>query len=114
MERRTSILILALIMQSGCRDADISEMVSDDYTFMRDTVQTVMCDSRASDRLADTMSVRNDSPMHARGQRNAGTTWFFYQPWAAKAYWGKLVRDSLIFLALSALILFLTRKKDGK
>lgn len=112
MGKRVPLLAFILIVISGCRDADISEIVSDDYTFMRDTIGTAIHESRASSRLPDTMSGITDSPMHSPGQRNAGTAWFFYQPWAAKAYWGKLLRDSLIFLGLSVLILFFTRKKD--
>ncbi len=114
MGKRVPLLACILIVISGCRDVDISEVVSDDYTFMRDTTGTVIHENRASGRLPDTMSGSSNSPMHSPGQRNAGTTWFFHQPWAAKAYWGKLLRDSLIFLGLSVLVLFLSRKKDDR
>ena len=47
--------------------------------------------------------------LHEAGQRNHGTEWFFNQPWAARFIWGKMVRDSVILIALAAGILFLSR-----
>lgn len=45
---------------------------------------------------------------HGAGNRNHGTQWFFNQPWAAPFIWGKLLRDSLIFLILAVGIFLLT------
>jgi hypothetical protein len=39
--------------------------------------------------------------LHPAGERNHGTAWFFNQPWAATFVWGKMVRDSVILLALA-------------
>lgn len=46
--------------------------------------------------------------VHDAGVRNHGTAWFFNQPWAASFIWGKMVRDTVILLALSAIILFVS------
>ncbi|MCK5785575.1 MAG: hypothetical protein KAH54_03340 [Candidatus Sabulitectum sp.] len=51
---------------------------------------------------------------HDEGDRNHGTQWFFNQPWAAPFIWGKLVRDSLVFLALAVGIFFATRKRSKR
>ena len=46
--------------------------------------------------------------VHEEGLRNHGTGWFFNQPWAASFIWGKMVRDIVILLVLSAAILFVS------
>ncbi|MEN8209514.1 MAG: hypothetical protein ABFR50_09720, partial [Candidatus Fermentibacteria bacterium] len=46
----------------------------------------------------------SDRHVHDAGQRNHGTGWFFNQPWAATFIWGKMFRDSLILLVLSAVV----------
>ncbi|PIE51987.1 hypothetical protein CSA37_08940 [Candidatus Fermentibacteria bacterium] len=50
--------------------------------------------------------------LHASGDRNHGTQWFFNQPWAAPFIWSKLLRDGAIFLVLSVVLFFLTRRKN--
>ena len=46
---------------------------------------------------------------HGAGVRNHGTEWFFNQPWAASFVWGKMLRDSIILLALAASVVLLPR-----
>lgn len=48
---------------------------------------------------------------HAAGNRNHGTQWFFNQPWAAPFIWGKLARDGAVFLALAAVLFFVTGRR---
>lgn len=71
---------------------------------------------------ASTLCIRRESPpeelvgaetdsemcIHASGERNHGTEWFFNQPWAASFIWGKILRDSLILLVLAGGILLLS------
>ncbi len=51
---------------------------------------------------------------HASGTRNHGTQWFFNQPWAAPFIWGKLFRDSVIFLGLAVAVFFFSNRKRRK
>lgn len=51
---------------------------------------------------------------HDAGARNHGTQWFFNQPWAAPFIWGKLFRDSLVFLGLAIALFIFTAKKGKK
>lgn len=51
---------------------------------------------------------------HASGTRNHGTQWFFNQPWAAPFIWGKLFRDSVIFLGLAVAVFFFSSRKRRK
>ncbi|MCK5115197.1 MAG: hypothetical protein KAR44_01270 [Candidatus Aegiribacteria sp.] len=50
----------------------------------------------------------SDRHVHEEGERNHGTGWFFNQPWAASFIWGKMFRDIIILLLLSAAILLVS------
>ena len=50
----------------------------------------------------------SDRHVHEEGVRNHGTGWFFNQPWAASFIWGKMVRDIVILLSLSAAVLLVS------
>jgi hypothetical protein len=45
---------------------------------------------------------------HEPGHICSETTWFFTQPWAARWFWGKLLRDGFVFMALAGVIFGLT------
>lgn len=54
---------------------------------------------------------------HEHHQNEAGhvcseTRWFFTQPWAAKWFWGKLLRDGLLLLALAGAVTLLSRRRS--
>lgn len=120
--RKTGLLILvfAMVTSLSCQDYDISEVVEDSYLFSRDSIdaEPSLCNTllpselEFSDSLTESAAKRG-SPMHAPGQRNMSTAWFFNQPWAATFIWGKIVRDSLLLLVLAFVIIFITRPRKG-
>ena len=115
------ILVFTMVTSLSCQDYDISEVVEDSYLFRRDSIdaEPSQCNTRLpsvfelSDSLTESASANRGSPMHAPGQRNMSTAWFFNQPWAATFIWGKMVRDSLLLLVLAFVIVFITRPKKG-
>lgn len=121
--RKTGLLILvfAMVTSLSCQDYDISEVVEDSYLFSRDSIDAepslrntrLFCELEISDSLTESASANRGSPMHAPGQRNTSTAWFFNQPWAATFIWGKMVRDSLLLLGLAFVVVFITRPKKG-
>ena len=121
--RKTGLLILvfAMVTLLSCQDYDISEVVEDSYMFSRDSIdaESSICNTRLpselefSDSQTESTATKRGSPMHAPGQRNMSTAWFFNQPWAATFVWGKMIRDSLLLLVLAFVIVFATRPKRG-
>lgn len=53
----------------------------------------------------------HDCDHHDQGVIDGETIWFFTQPWAADWFWGKLLRDSLILLALAAAVTVISGRK---
>lgn len=97
-----------MLVFASCGDVDVSEVVTEDYTFARDDADTAV-----SDETAVSENPSSGSSMHLPGQRRASTNWFFHQPWAARAYWYKLVRDAIFLLVIAVLITFFTRRKGS-
>jgi hypothetical protein len=52
--------------------------------------------------------------LHPAGERNHGTTWFFNQPWAATFVWGKMLRDSVVLLALAGGVSLASSRRRGR
>lgn len=50
---------------------------------------------------------------HEEGHACSETRWFFTQPWAAPWFWGKLLRDGLVLLALAAALTLLSRRRGA-
>jgi hypothetical protein len=126
--RRLILTVSLLLAIAGCRDIAVEEMVADDYTYaldediaelgvVSDTPDTASGGEMLPGTSPSSSPTNQNSPMHAPGQRNASTAWFFNQPWAARVYWGKMLRDTIVLLVLTGIILFVTRvkrEKDGK
>ena len=53
----------------------------------------------------------DDHHDHAPGEICSDTWWFFTQPWAARWYWGKLLRDGIVLLALASLVTVVSRRR---
>lgn len=115
---RLAILTIAVLIALSCHDYDISEVVGDSYVFARDSIVSSRLSSDADTgtvfQKSAGLSTRSNSssPMHAPGQRNMSTAWFFNQPWAARFIWGKILRDSIMLLVISFVIVFLSRPKE--
>ncbi len=92
---RCVLLCCLLLSAAGCRDTDMQEMVGDEYTYAMDKEYPTATNGRANQAEASATEILSEreltdrSDMHAPGQRNASTAWFFQQPWAARVYWGK-------------------------
>lgn len=54
----------------------------------------------------------DDDHAHAPGEICSDTWWFFTQPWAARWYWGKLLRDGIVLLALASLVTVVSRRRE--
>jgi len=129
MKLTLAFLISALLLFPACRtDYDIQEVANPqhlgtdhsddcddcepegaehtevDHEHDADTAETDLPQDESDEHNASVIS-GSDRHVHDAGQRNHGTSWFFNQPWAASFIWGKMVRDSLILLVLSAAIL---------
>ncbi len=87
-----------------CEDED-AEHVHTDHEHDADTSEPDLLRDESDENNASVIS-GSDRHVHDAGQRNHGTGWFFNQPWAASFIWGKMVRDSVILLILSAVMLF--------
>lgn len=115
---RLVVLALAVNFVTSCQDYDISEVVDDSYTFTRDSIMPSLLPIDADSEMiffnpTKLASMGNStSPMHAPGQRNASTAWFFNQPWAARVIWGKMLRDTILLLVISSVLVFLSRQKE--
>lgn len=132
MKLTVAFLISALLLLSACRtDYDIQEVATSqhlgtdhnddceecepegaehtraDHEHDTDTAEPDLLSEETDDHIASVIS-GTDRHLHDSGQRNHGTGWFFNQPWAASFIWGKMVRDSVILLLMSALILFVS------
>ena len=130
MKLTFAFMISALLLLSACRtDYDIEEVATphqlgtdhnddcdecehEDAEHVHTDHEHDM-DISENDLLHEDSDVHNvsvlsgtDRHVHDAGQRNHGTGWFFNQPWAASFIWGKMVRDSVILLILSAVMLF--------
>ncbi len=58
--------------------------------------------------LGEECHLDHEHHQHQAGHICSETSWFFTQPWAARWFWGKLLRDGLVFLALAGGIFRLT------
>ena len=89
--------------------ADKEECPECDSTNDHDHITADMDEEHITEEVDDSHAGHN----HAEGARNHGTEWFFNQLWAAPFIWGKLFRDSLIYLVLAiALFIFTARKRN--
>ena len=86
-----------------CEDED-AEHVHTDHEHDADIGEPDLLRDESDEHNASVIS-GSDRHVHDAGQRNHGTGWFFNQPWAASFIWGKMIRDSVILLILSAAIL---------
>ncbi len=78
-----------------------------DHEHEADSAATVLLHEESDEHDALEMA-GSDRHVHDAGERNHGTGWFFNQPWAATFIWGKMVRDIVILLVLSAAVLFMS------
>jgi hypothetical protein len=115
---RLAVLTIAVFIALSCHDYDISDVVDDSYVFARDSIVSTRLPSDADTGIVFHKSAglasrsNSSSPMHAPGQRNMSTAWFFNQPWAARFIWKKMLRDSIVLLVISFVIVFLSRQKE--
>ncbi|NOQ23442.1 MAG: hypothetical protein GQ565_12455 [Candidatus Aegiribacteria sp.] len=127
------ILITAVLLLLACKaDYDIEEVTPPEHTGTDHHDEHDECEHEHPEHVessheheteaAEPASVHEESHehdvlemsgshrhVHAAGEKNHGTGWFFNQPWAASFIWGKMLRDALILLVLSAVILFLSK-----
>ena len=87
-----------------CED---SEHVETEHEHEADSAETASVPDE-SDEHDVLETAGSDRHIHDAGVRNHGTGWFFNQPWAATFIWGKMVRDIVILLVLSAAVLFVS------
>ncbi|MFO8183681.1 MAG: hypothetical protein R6U39_05855 [Candidatus Aegiribacteria sp.] len=117
MRAATAVLLLFLLVTAGCRtDYDIEEVASSEHLgeeHMHDE-HDHMHEEHQQDEHEDEDAglTGSDRHVHEAGVRNHGTEWFFNQPWAASFIWGKMLRDSLVLLALAAAIAFLSGRRS--
>lgn len=113
MKLTTVFCITAALLSLTCKvDYDIqevapSEHLGTDHEHEAETVESGSVHEESNE--LDVSDISGSSRhVHDAGVRNHGTGWFFNQPWAASFIWGKMVRDIVILLALSAIILFVS------
>ncbi len=68
-------------------------------------------DTAPAEALGEECTIAEDGSGHEAGHACSETRWFFTQPWAAKWYWGKIMRDSLILLALASAVTAISVRK---
>ncbi len=120
------LITITLLSFSGCRsDYDISEVAPADFLESGENQEHVHegTDEEATaerdnhgqtgdeNSIDEHVEASHAGHNHAAGARNHGTQWFFNQPWAAPFIWGKLFRDSAIFLGLAVAIFFFSSRK---
>ena len=133
MKLTVAFLISALLVLPACRtDYDIQEVASPQHLGTDHNDDCDECDHENAehsesdhehhdadtaepDSLQEESDEHNasvisgsDRHVHDAGQRNHGTGWFFNQPWAASFIWGKMIRDSVILLVLSAAVVIVS------
>lgn len=123
-------LVTAVLLSMACKmDYDIEEVATPEYLgtdlhdehdecddaehpdheheHEADSAATVLLHDESDDH--DVLEITgSDRHVHDAGERNHGTGWFFNQPWAATFIWGKMLRDIVILLVLSAAVLFVS------
>jgi len=109
------LLAASALLMASCRgvDYDIAEVASPDYTGLEDDH-----DDGHGDQDHDVLEgpgseeeAAGDLHLHETGVRNHGTVWFFNQPWAASFIWVKIVRDSVVLLALACVVQVVSRPR---
>ncbi|GEM_PF-6535173 len=55
----------------------------------------------------------HEHQQHEAGNVCSETRWFFTQPWAAEWFWGKLLRDCFVLLALAGFVVLVSRRRDS-
>lgn len=119
MKLTVVILTAAVLLSLACKaDYDIEEIAPPEHLGTNHHHEHDESDHEHEAETDDPGSVHEESHehdvseiagssrhVHAAGQRNHGTGWFFNQPWAAGFIWGKMLRDAVILLVLSAVIL---------
>jgi len=68
-------------------------------------------DNAPSQVLGEECDLDHEHHHHEAGHVCSETRWFFTQPWAAKWFWGKLLRDGLVLLALAVTVTLLSRRR---
>lgn len=132
MTKYVFLITIVLLSFSGCRtDYDISDVAPSEFlesgesqehlhepadeetTDEHDNHNHEHTDGETGDEhsIDEQVEASHAGHNHAAGTRNHGTQWFFNQPWAAPFIWGKLFRDSAIFLGLAVAIFFLSSRK---
>lgn len=123
------IIIAAVLLSMACKaDYDITEVASPEHLGTDQHHEHDDCEHEdaETDHVHEAETAEPDSlheeftdqdvaeisgssrHVHDAGERNHGTGWFFNQPWAATFVWGKMVRDSVILLILSAVLLLVS------
>jgi len=119
---RTVLLIASLFLLSSCRtDYDIAEVAPVEHTgeaHQHGAGETClehgvpMTEGHEAEHHGDDVNSGSlsgsERHLHAPGERNHGTEWFFNQPWAASFIWGKMLRDSVILVALAVAVLLIS------
>ncbi len=77
------------------------------------TVNSDPAESAPGHALGEECDLDHDHHQHQPGHICSESQWFFTQPWAAQWYWGKLLRDGLILLALASLLTLLSGRRRG-
>jgi hypothetical protein len=69
-------------------------------------------DNAPSEVLGEECNLDHEHHQHEAGHVCSETRWFFTQPWAAKWFWGKLLRDCFVLLALAGAVTLLSRRRS--
>jgi hypothetical protein len=110
---------VALLFFTGCRtDYDIEEVAPSEFLESSGGGEHAHEESAVAEQDSSTvdehMEESHAGHVHDAGARNHGTQWFFNQPWAAPFIWGKLLRDSVIFLLLAVTVFLVTGRRKRK
>ncbi|MCK4806117.1 MAG: hypothetical protein KAT09_00650 [Candidatus Aegiribacteria sp.] len=122
MKLTAVILITAVLLSLACKaDYDIKEVAPPEHLGLEHHHEHDETDHEHEAETVELGSVHDESHehdvseisgsnrhVHDAGERSHCTGWFFNQPWAASFIWGKMVRDAVILLVLSAVILFVS------
>ena len=69
-------------------------------------------DNAPREVLGGECDLDHEHHQHEPGHACSETRWFFTQPWAAQWFWGKLLRDCFVLLALACAVTLASRRRS--
>lgn len=90
-----SLSVLLLILLCGC------------------SLNSDPADNAPPEVLGEVCDLDHEHQQHEAGHVCSETRWFFTQPWAAEWFWGKLLRDCFVLLALAVFVTLLSHGRSS-